>query len=314
MNNRIVKIAVTIALTAALIVPIWLWMRPSSPEKPPVSAINGETAVRGSLTVAVDRSLLPVAELQSRIFTDHYPQTAVRLTSESAPSPVMRLLRREVGGAIIEGALSRQEDSLLVAKNIPLKRQPIAHNALVLVVNRANQVRKVSIDELKGIFSGKVTDWKSLGGSPGPIVACLDGSDLRARMVLDGILFDRPGQLKATAESDEAKLLARVRNDEHIAAIMTLPAYARALRSGVNGSGIRAVPVSATGGGDPVSASPETVYTGKYPLFTIVYYLYTPFDALATGFGAWLAKEGQKFFERGDMAPYEQPVRTINLK
>ena len=37
-------------------------------------------------------------------------------------------------------------------------------------------------------------------------------------------------------------------------------------------------------------------------------------NMVATGFGAWLAKEGQKLFERGDMAPYEQLVRTIMLK
>ncbi len=314
MNIRIRNIAVTLLLAIGLIVPIWMWMRPSSPEKPSSSFMNGSTPVRGSLTVAADNSLLPVAQLQSRVFTEHYPQAAVRFSAVASVPPVLQLLRREAGGAIIEGELSHQEDSLLLSLNRPINRQPIARNALVLVVNRANPVRSISVESLKGVFSGKVTDWKSLGGTGGAIVACLDGSDLRARTVLSGMLFNRPDQLSASAEPDESSLLSRLREDEHTAAIMTLPAYARALRSAGSRADIKAVPVSGTEGGQPVSATPETVYSGSYPLVTIVYYLYNPSDPLATGFGAWLAKEGQKLFERGDMAPFEQPVRSIILK
>lgn len=310
MNIRIRNIAVTILLTAGLIVPIWMWMRPSSPEKPSSSVINGSTPVRGTLTVAVDPSLLPVARLQSQVFTEHYPQATVNFSAGNPEPPVLQLLHRKAGGAIIEGDLSRQEDSLLVSMNRPMKRQPIARNALVLVVNSANPVRSISVADLKSVFSGRVTEWKVIGGKSGTIVACLDGSDLRARSVLSGLLFDRPEQLSAVAEPDEKQLIARVRADEHVAAIMTLPAYAQALRTG----GIKALPVSGVHGGEPVSANPETVYSGTYPLVTIVNYLYNPYDAVATGFGAWLAKEGQKLFERGDMAPFEQPVRNIILK
>jgi phosphate transport system substrate-binding protein len=128
------------------------------------------------------------------------------------------------------------------------------------------------------------------------------------------MLFGRTEALFAAAEPDLPSLLNRVRDDRNAAAIMTLPDYATALRSGGYAGSIKAVPVSADVNGKPVAASPETIYTGDYPLSTDIYYLYDPYDPLATGFGAWLAKEGQKLFERGDMAPYEQLVRTIILK
>jgi len=127
------------------------------------------------------------------------------------------------------------------------------------------------------------------------------------------MLFGKTEALSASAEPDLPTLLDRVSKDRYAAAIMTLPEYAASLRSGY-GSSIKAVPVSADAGGKPVAASPETIYTGEYPLSTDIFYLYDPYNPLATGFGAWLAKEGQKLFERGDMAPYEQLVRTIILK
>jgi phosphate transport system substrate-binding protein len=128
------------------------------------------------------------------------------------------------------------------------------------------------------------------------------------------MLFGKPDRLVASAEPDQTRLLNRVRDDRYAAAVMTLPAYAAALRTGDYGGRVKAVPVSALAGGKPVEATPETLYSGQYPLSTVVFYLYDPYDLLATGFGAWLAKEGQKLFERGDMAPYEQFVRTIILE
>ncbi|WP_236848290.1 substrate-binding domain-containing protein [Chlorobaculum limnaeum] len=297
---------IALLLAAGIAVPVWFWMRTPSPENPLTSAISGPTPISGTLAVAVDRSLVPVAEIQAKAFSEQYPKAAIKLSPESS-RPVLRLLERRVEAALIEGALSAREDSLLSTLKRPLKRQPVARNALVFVVNRANPVRSVSVAVLKAVFEGRFTGWQSLG----KIVACLDGSNLRARALLSELLLVSPDSLVASAEADMPRLLERLRKDRNAAAIMTLPAYAAALRSGYADS-IEALPVSANGG-ESVEASPETLYTGEYPLSTDIIYLYDPYNPLATGFGAWLAKEGQKLFERGDMAPYEQLVRTIIL-
>ena len=313
MNHRFRDVVIALLLVSGIAVPVWLWMRAPSPENPLASAISGPTPISGTLAVAVDRSLVSVAEIQANAFSEQYPKASIKLSPESS-RPLQRLLERQVAGALIEGALSAREDSLLSTLKRPVRRQPVARNALVLVVNHANPVRAVSLADLKEVFSGQVNNWNSLGGSPGKIVACLDGSDLRARALLSEMLFGKTDALVASAEVDLPRLLDRVRDDRNAAAIMTLPAYAAALRSGGYAGRIRAVAVSAEAGGEAVAASPETVYTGDYPLSTDIFYLYDPFDPLATGFGAWLAKEGQKLFERGDMAPYEQLVRTIIIK
>jgi len=310
MNHRFRNVVIALILAAGIVAPVWLWMRTPSPQSPLGSAVSGDTPISGTLAVALDNSLAPVAEIQAKAFSEQYPKATITLSSH-ASRPILQLLEHRVEAVLIEGKLSAREDSLLSTLKRPVKRQPVARNGLVFVVNRANPIRAISMDELKTFFSGRVTNWKSLGGSPGGIVACLDGSNLRARSLLSEMLFGKTDALFASAEPDMARLLDRVRSDRYAAAVMTLPAYAAALRGGYSGS-IKAVPVSA--GGEPVAASPETLYTGAYPLSTDIYYLYDPYDPLATGFGAWLAKEGQKLFERGDMAPYEQLVRTIIIK
>jgi phosphate transport system substrate-binding protein len=314
MDHRFRNVVISLILAAGIVVPVWLWMRSPSAESLPGSSISGDTPISGTLTVAVDRSLAPVAEIQTGAFSERYPHAVIKLSQESS-RPLGQLLRRQAGAVLIEGSLSAREDSALTSLKRPVvKRQPVARNALVFVVNRSNTVSSITLDGLKKIFSGRVTDWKSLDGTPGRIVACLDARDQRLPVLLSEMLFGNPDSLVASAEPDQTRLLNRVRDDPHAAAVLPLSAYAAALRSGDYEGRVKVLPVSAVSGATPVQATPETLYEGRYPLSTVVFYLYDPYDPLATGFGAWLAKEGQKLFERGDMAPYEQLVRTIILK
>lgn len=312
MDHRARNIIISLLLAAALLVPVWLWMRPSAGQGPAGSMMPDRTPTRGEASVAVDKSLMPVMELQSGTFTDHYPDAKVSLSPEPSGRTLLRLIDRAAGGAVIDGGLTREEDSVITAMKRPLKREPIAKNALVFIVNSSNPLSSISLIRLKQLFSGELSDWKMLGGRQGSIVACVDGSDFRSQAILSSALFGRAGRIKASSVTGVGELIARVAKDGHAAGIITLPEYARALRT-ADGARIKAIPVSRTEDGKPVEASPASLYSGEYPLVSIVYYLYDPFDPTATGFGAWLSREGQKFFERGDLAPYRQTVRTIIL-
>ncbi|NTU68220.1 MAG: phosphate-binding protein [Chlorobiaceae bacterium] len=313
MDNRARNIIIATVLATALLVPLWMWMRTPAEGVRYRAIVPTISATRGDASVAVDRSLMTVMQLQLKSFSAHYPEARVSITPEPSGRTVLRLLDREAGGAVVDGALIREEDSVVASLKRPVRREPIARNALVFIVNRANPVKSVTIGNLRDIFSGRLTEWRHLGGLSGQITACIDGSDFRSRAVLSSLLFGKSGKISATATKDIGQLVARVAEDERAAAIVTLPEYAAALRAG-KGDRIKAMPVGRSEATTPVEASPATVYSGDYPLVSVVYYLYDPFDPTATGFGAWLGKEGQKLFERGDMAPYRQTVRTIILK
>ena len=46
----------------------------------------------------------------------------------------------------------------------------VALDGIAVVVNKDNKVSELSVDQLADIFSGKITDWKDVGGDPGQIV------------------------------------------------------------------------------------------------------------------------------------------------
>lgn len=61
------------------------------------------------------------------------------------------------------------------AENIPeeqgVKLVPVAWDAIVVVVHPSNPVTNISLEQVKDIYLGKLSNWKQLGGPDKPIVA-----------------------------------------------------------------------------------------------------------------------------------------------
>lgn len=62
------------------------------------------------------------------------------------------------------------------------------------MVNKVNPVNKLTKEQLKGIFSGKITNWKDLGGNDSPILIVLSNTNpatngMFRKNILDGEPF-----------------------------------------------------------------------------------------------------------------------------
>lgn len=80
----------------------------------------------------------------------------------------------------------------------------VAVDSLVLIANPSNPVDALSIDQLRGIYTGEITNWAELGGQDQPIlmVGRQDGSGTRS--VFENRLFgEERGQLTTTAQIAE---------------------------------------------------------------------------------------------------------------
>jgi phosphate transport system substrate-binding protein len=58
------------------------------------------------------------------------------------------------------------EDELLLAKKreVPLESQPVALDAFVFLLNRSNTVETLTIEQIRGIYSGRIVNWREVGG------------------------------------------------------------------------------------------------------------------------------------------------------
>jgi phosphate transport system substrate-binding protein len=58
----------------------------------------------------------------------------------------------------------------------PLKEHKVGNSRLIFIVHPSNPVKSLTLDQVRDIFAGKITDWKDVGGTPGPILFVTEDS------------------------------------------------------------------------------------------------------------------------------------------
>jgi phosphate transport system substrate-binding protein len=90
----------------------------------------------------------------------------------------------------------------------------VARDALSVYLNTSNPVRNLSLDDLRSIFLGEITDWSEVGGEPGPIVVVIrpptSGSH---RFFRDHVLRGAPYTSSAKSEVRTTDVVNAVRSD-----------------------------------------------------------------------------------------------------
>ena len=136
----------------------------------------------------------------------------------------------------------------------------VGYDAIAVFVNTENPVRDLSREQLKGIFTGRTTNWKELGGKQAPIAPTTEilvgeraTTEMFREMVMDGADF---GDLRQVdLPRDQLIQLARNPDGVCVASIgfmASLPADVR--------KKIKAVSVNG------VEPTARTVRSGAYPI------------------------------------------------
>ncbi len=79
------------------------------------------------------------------------------------------------------GGVARDIHPLFVDRG--LYASPFAYDVLTAIVNSETPVKKLSSKQLQGIFSGKITNWKEVGGENKPITVYIVGKESATRDV-----------------------------------------------------------------------------------------------------------------------------------
>ncbi len=83
----------------------------------------------------------------------------------------MNLIADETDLILVARLPSEEELTAAAERGVALDVQAVALDAFVFVVNTGNAVDNLTLDDVRAIYTGKVTDWAELGGAPGAISA-----------------------------------------------------------------------------------------------------------------------------------------------
>ena len=137
---------------------------------------NLDTPRRGSINIAADESFRPLVASLTHAYEGIYPEAHFNVTYQPEQEAILALLRDSVRMAFTSRELTADEKEVIRRQEGSIKEQKIAIDGIALITGKANQDSLITIQELEGIFTGKIKDWSQLEGSmqSGPITLVFD--------------------------------------------------------------------------------------------------------------------------------------------
>ncbi|MDH6353879.1 phosphate transport system substrate-binding protein [Dysgonomonas sp. PH5-45] len=115
-------------------------------------------------------TMLPLSQKAAEEFMKIKPSYAVTVTGGGSGVGITALLDGTTDLAQLSRKIKFDEKNKLKAKGKTVKEVTAAYDALAIVVHPSNKVTNLTREQLEGIFTGKIKNWKEVGGANMPIV------------------------------------------------------------------------------------------------------------------------------------------------
>ena len=271
---------------------------------------NRLTALRGkpTLTIANDYPRLDGATAFCPVFAAavqgvyrHLDRNTVRqyYACNRTPYAYQRLINGEVD-LIFAVQPSAEQIAAAKAKGLALQLTPVAKEAFVFLVNTQNPVSNLSVQQIREIYSGRIDNWRAVGGENAGILAFQrpPGSGSQSTMlakVMQGTPMKDPLREQALVET-MAKAVERV--GTRVADYRNYqPAIGYSFRyyatEMVRNNNVRLLSI------DGVAPTAANIRSGRYP-FTVDVYMVTvrtPSPQTKQLMNWFLSKQGQRLVE-----------------
>ena len=151
MKNIALKIAATIF--AALML------------GPAQSALAGENIIiDGSTTVG------PIAKAFAEFYKESHSDVNITISESGSGNGVKSLINKACNIANLSRFMKDSEFKSCVANGVLPVAHVVAFDGLAVIVNPKNKIRSLTMSDIAAIYTGKITNWKQLGGDDAKIV------------------------------------------------------------------------------------------------------------------------------------------------
>ena len=213
-------------------------------------------ASKSAITIAGSTSVEPFAELLAEHYMALHPGIEISVQGGGSSAGIRAVTSRICAIGMSSRELQPAETSLVEI--------PIALDAIALIVNAHNPVRRLTLAQARDVFSGRIRSWRELGGPDQSITAITreEGSGTRASFEEKVMVAGRPkskdGKTEPAAFAPDA--LVQDSNGAVREIVASDPAAIGYISSGLIDERVAAV---AIGGVVPTEAA---IRSGKYPV------------------------------------------------
>lgn len=253
------------------------------------------------ITIQGSDTLLEMVTAEAAAYMKANPEASIQVTGGGSGTGIAAIINGAVDIADASRAMKKKERKMIEARGGKVFEVAIALDGISFYVQKDNPVDNLTVEQLKGIYTGKINNWKEVGGDDARIIR-----------------YSRENN-----SGTYAYVKKHVLNKEDYAPdCQNMPGTASVVNAvtkdkkgigygGISyGEGVKLVKVNG------VSPSAETIADGTYPVSRKLYqYTIGKPKGLAKKFIAYeLSKEGQQHAIKAGYIPLPEKVRVESLK
>lgn len=249
-KNVLKKIMISVACVS-LLVPLFAGC--GSKSAPEGSENTGTLTLKGSDTV------LPVAQKTSEVFmTDVNKEAVVSVTGGGSGVGIAALIDGTTDIADSSRKIKDEEIAKAKEKGIDPVETKIADDGLSVIVNPQLGIKQLTLAQLKDIYTGKINNWKEVGGPDLKIVTITrDNSSGTYAYFKEAVLQDEDFRADALTEPSNGNIVTVISQTKGAVGYVGL-AYLN--------DKVAALAVSSAEGSPYVVPSEQTVKDKTYPI------------------------------------------------
>ncbi|MEQ1934682.1 MAG: phosphate ABC transporter substrate-binding protein [Fimbriimonadaceae bacterium] len=265
------------------------------PKEEPAS--NGTTgsptpsAEKQTLTVKGSDTMVQLAQAWAQEFMKANPNISVSVTGGGSSTGFAALFNKTTEVANASRQIKSEETEKAKGDGVEVKEFEVAQDALSIVVNPSNPIKELTMAQLKDIYTGKVTNWKALGGQDKNIIAVSRESSSGTFVFFqEHVLNKEPFAASVQLSPATSQIVDNVAQDAGAIGYVGL---------GYMTDKIKAIPIKKDATSPAIPGTSATVLDKSYPLARALYE-YTngePTGAVKTWLDWILSAEGQKIVE-----------------
>jgi phosphate transport system substrate-binding protein len=133
---------------------------------------EGQTAATtGSVQVTGSETMRPLVAACAEEFMTRNPRADVIVKGGGSGDGAAAILHGIADIGMMSRDLTQRERDYAASKGIELAEHQLARDGVTVIVNRTSKVATLDLDQLQGIFSGRIRNWREIGGDDAEIIA-----------------------------------------------------------------------------------------------------------------------------------------------
>ncbi len=256
-------------------------------------AFAGSVANAESLKLEGSTTVGPIADAFAEYFKSNLGITDITVTKNGSGNGAAALEDGRCDVGMMSRFMKSKEFKACVDKDVYPVAHVVAMDGVCVVVNPANPVKELTTDQIRDIYTGKITNWKAVGGPDMDIVSITRDSASGTFETFESLVMNKQKMAKKTEEV--------ATNPQMHSRISTTKGAIGYVGLGFVDHKVKAITVNG------VAPSRSTIASGTYPVTRPLYMFTNGYPKLGSAvhkfISFYLTEEGQEIIESKGFVP-----------